>query len=488
VLEIAISRPSTLDPMRIGDPGSVLVARQLFEGLTRWDARRKRAVPAAARSWISSGRGRTFEFLLRRGMTFHDGTPVTARSFKLAFDRIARKKNASDIAYTLERVKGFVAVNERGTRDHLSGVEPVGRWRLRIMLTEPWREFPIVLTHPGLVPLPRRAIQKYGAFFSRPVGNGRYTMSRRWRGAGPIVLEAFEGAPRSPAVDRLRFVPFRDASVSWAPFVDGRIDVAEVPSDRLRAAAREYGTRGYKPLLAGLYLGLRTKSSSLARRELRVAISRAVDRRTIAQRIYGGTLAPPRGIVPRGVPGFGRDVCGRLCSYDHRATLPRLEGTRRARPLSIDIDRGRLQQHVARLIRRDLERIGLDVRIRTARLYQYLKRLGSGRVEMYRFGWIAEYPTPDAFLSALFEARSPDNHSGFASARVDALLRRARAEPLRRVRNRLYRRAEKLILRRVPVVPLGSFEMHWVAQPWVRHILFDAMGGFDAAGITIAAQ
>src|SRR5918992_2921707 len=84
VLNVAVPEPSTLDPMRLRDPGSVLVARQLYEGLTRWDPARERVRPAAAESWRVAGGGRTFRFKLREGMTFHDGSPVRSKDFKFA--------------------------------------------------------------------------------------------------------------------------------------------------------------------------------------------------------------------------------------------------------------------------------------------------------------------------------------------------------------------------------------------------------------------
>ncbi|HLL49710.1 MAG TPA: ABC transporter substrate-binding protein, partial [Thermomicrobiales bacterium] len=120
ILTVAIGEPATLDPMLVGDPGSVLVARQLFEGLTRWDPRRKRVAPAAAQSWKVGDGGRRFTFRLRPDMAFHDGAPVTAHDFRFALDRIASRRNASDIAYTLARVRGFTAVNQLGIRRHLS--------------------------------------------------------------------------------------------------------------------------------------------------------------------------------------------------------------------------------------------------------------------------------------------------------------------------------------------------------------------------------
>src|ERR671919_176353 len=89
VLDVAISEPATLDPMRIRDPGSVLVARQLYEGLTRWD-------------------------------------PVQ------------------------EEVRGFAAVNQQGTATHLAGLSAPDKRTLVVELSEPMRDFPSVLTHPSL--------------------------------------------------------------------------------------------------------------------------------------------------------------------------------------------------------------------------------------------------------------------------------------------------------------------------------------------------
>ena len=144
--------------MRLQDPGGVMVARQLFEGLTRWDPVEETVVAGAAESWESSDGGRTFTFRLREGMSFHDGTPVTSKDFAFAFDRIARKSSASDLAYTLEDVQGFVEVNQLASAKHLSGVRTPDPLTLVIGLSEPDYDFPVVLTHPSLVPVPAGAV------------------------------------------------------------------------------------------------------------------------------------------------------------------------------------------------------------------------------------------------------------------------------------------------------------------------------------------
>ncbi|MDQ3958103.1 MAG: ABC transporter substrate-binding protein [Actinomycetota bacterium] len=489
VLTVASKEPATLDPMRIQDPGSVLVARQLFEGLTRWDPAQEKVLPATAESWTAADGGRTYTFRLRPGETFHDGSPVTARDFTFAFDRVAKKSNASDLAYTLERVEGFDQVNGLGESDHLSGLQAIDDLTLRIRLTEPFRGFPAVLTHPGLVPLPAPAVRDYDAFLAAPVGNGPFRMAEPWAPGAPVILRAYDDALDPPELDGIRFVPSPDAAASWPLFVGEGLDVAEVPSGQFEAARRAFGDQGYRPFLAGYYFGLNLRSDQLDSITVRKAVSRAIDRREIATEVYKGNMELPRGIVPAGMPGFHENICLTLCRYSPeiaRGLVRRIPPARRR--ISIQFNREDPHGQVARLVKEDLESVGLRVSVEGYGFPEYLRLLREGKQSAYRLGWIAEYPEADVFLSSLFESDSPDNHSGFASDRVDALLERAHRTASDQVRVQHYIEAEKAILRRLPVVPIGSFVTHWVAQPRVEDIEFDVMGGFDAARISLGER
>jgi oligopeptide transport system substrate-binding protein len=487
VLTVAIRDPATLDPMRIQDPGSVLVARQLYEGLTRWDPTLEKVVPAAARAWRVGDGGRTFVFKLRRGMTFHNGSPVTAADFAFAFDRIALKGNASDLAYTLELVQGFTEVNQLGGAAHLSGIQTPNDLTLVIRLSEPFYELPTVLTHPGLVPVPRQAVTDLDSFLSAPIGNGPFQIAERWAVGQEVVLEAFPGFIDTPELDGIRFVPYPDAAASWLEFLDGGLHVAEVPAGQLEAAAEQFGEEGFTPLLAGYYYGVNVRAKNLGSLRLRRAIGRGIDRATIASTIYRGTMAEPRGIVPIGMPSFQENICLVACSYSPRAARRLARRIpRRQRAVTIEYNNDPPHRNVARLVARDVRAAGIRVRRRGFGFDRYLKRLRAGNQSVYRLGWIAEYPSPDAFLYALFHSSSPDNHSGFSSRKVDGLLDRARAAASDGRRSLLYRQAEKAILRSLPIVPIGSFTSHWVAQPEVESIVFDAMGGFDAGGVRLS--
>lgn len=486
ILDVAITEPQTLDPMRIQDPGSVLVARQLFESLTAWDPVGQAVIPAAAESWDVKQGGRRFRFNLRQGMTFHDGSPVRAKDFVYALNRIAQKKSASELAYTLERIQGFEAVNQLGNGNRMIGLQAPDDLTLVITLSEPFRDLPAVLTHPGLVPLKPRFVRRIDSFLSQPVGNGPFQIADPWVPEEPVLLRSFRGFYQPALIDGLRMTPFSDAAESWLRFVGGEFHAAEVPAGRIETAAENFGTLGFKPFLAGSYYGLNLRSKQLKSKKLRRAISIGIDRQSIATAIYKDTVQPPRGIVPTGMPGFEEDVCGNLCDFDpERSAKLVSELPRSRRTVTLDYTRGEPHRSVARAMKETLAEAGLEVKLKAYGFRRYLKRLRDGKQAMYRLGWIAEYPVADVFLSALFGSDSPDNHSGFRSKKVDRVLRRAHRAAGQEERLRLYRRAERLILEDIPIVPIGTFVTHWAVQNDVQGINFDVMGGFDAITVSL---
>ncbi|MDQ3940549.1 MAG: ABC transporter substrate-binding protein, partial [Actinomycetota bacterium] len=374
VLTVAIQEPSTLDPMRLQDPGGVLVARQLYEGLTRWDPVEERVVPGVAESWKVADGGRRFTFRLYEGMSFHDGSPVTSKDFKFAFERIALKRNASDIAYTLETVEGFIAANQLGDSQHLSGIKAPDDLTLVIELSRPYYDFPAVLTHPSLVPLPAAAVRDADTFLRTPVGNGPFHIAQAWSPGDTVYLRRYAGFIETPDLDGIRFVTFPDASASWLPFLDGDLDVAEVPAGEIESAGEEFGDQAFLPFLATYNFGLNVESAALDDPRVRRAINRAIDRETIAATIFRGSMEPARGIVPAGMPGFIENICVGVCDHapDAAARIVR-SLPKKQRRIVIEFSGSEPHPAVARVVRNDLREVGFDVRIRSFPFGKYLR-------------------------------------------------------------------------------------------------------------------
>jgi ABC-type transport system substrate-binding protein len=154
------TEPDNLDPaLANGQVGSWIILNatcaKLFTTVRDRDTGKLRVVPEVVRSTTPSNGGRTYTFELERTFRFHTGEPVTARSFAYAFNRNADPRMLSPVATRgfLEAIVGADAVLE-GKAKSISGVQELGRYRLRIRLKRPTGDFRARLTMPYFCPIP----------------------------------------------------------------------------------------------------------------------------------------------------------------------------------------------------------------------------------------------------------------------------------------------------------------------------------------------
>src|SRR5947209_7086149 len=120
--------------------------------LYNWSDRGTRLVPEVASRVAVSNRGRTYTFFLRQGFRFNDGSPVTAKSFSYAIDRVANHDLASPGAQFITDPNGTDIVGAQGVSEgdatHVSGVKVKGPYKLVIRLVRPDMTFLSKLTMP----------------------------------------------------------------------------------------------------------------------------------------------------------------------------------------------------------------------------------------------------------------------------------------------------------------------------------------------------
>ena len=110
------AEPETLDPALITGQPEGRVANALFEGLLTFDQSGK-PQPGMAESWTVSEDGRIYTFTLREGLTWSDGTSLTARDFVESWRRTLDPATASEYAYQLHYIKNARAFNEGKSAD-----------------------------------------------------------------------------------------------------------------------------------------------------------------------------------------------------------------------------------------------------------------------------------------------------------------------------------------------------------------------------------
>ena len=246
--------------------------------------------PSLAESWSASKDALTYEFVLRKGVKFHNGDPVTAE----------------DVKFSFERYKGSAAAVLKAKVREIQIVDP---GRVRFHLNEPWPDF---MTFYGTSAsgagwiVPKKYVEKVGddGFKRAPIGAGPYKFVSFNPGV-ELVMEAFDGYWRKkPSVQRLVFRSITDEATRAAALKRGDVDIAYLFAGPIAAELhRTPGLRLVAPLLSGVFwldfLDQWDPKSPWHDKRVRQAASLAIDRAAINQaellglgKIHGNWIPP----------------------------------------------------------------------------------------------------------------------------------------------------------------------------------------------------
>jgi peptide/nickel transport system substrate-binding protein/oligopeptide transport system substrate-binding protein len=490
VLQVGVVGLPSLDPADARDPKAVMVVDQLFDTLVR-NTGELQPVPGLARAYDANAEQTVFTFHLAPGAHFDDDTTITSADVKFSLERIARKGSTSPLAAQLEAVNGYAAYHTAGTAPGLAGVETPDAATVVVRLDKPFSSFPAVLGHPGFGIVPKAAVDRLGDSFKQtPVGSGPFRRVDSTT-AGRLSLRRAPGHVHEAHVDGIDFVDFKDVDAAYKAFEDRNIDVSPVPPARANDAAQHFGRQGMSPYIGLVFYGMNLKSPDLADARLREAINLAIDRKEIVDDVYQGGVVVATGLVADGVPRRDGDACGDRCRHDPdraRELLTEAFPTGNIPEVAIDHDDDPTQAAVAAVIKTELDTVGIPAVLRPHPFAGYGQFLVSGQQELFRLGWIADYPSPDGFLTPLFSSTSPDNLTGLGSPEIDQKLTAARAEADPEKRLALYLQAEQLVLDQYVVVPVAQLENRMVASSRVKGWDLDGLGTFDGAAVSVSSK
>ena len=246
--------------------------------------------PCLAESWSVSPDGLVYEFVLRRGVKFHNGDPVTA----------------DDVKFSFERYRG---VSARILKDKVRQVQVVDPQRVRFQLKEPWPDFLTFYATPATGAawiVPRRYVEKVGdeGFKKAPVGAGPYRFVAFTPGV-ELIVEANEQYWRKvPSVKRLVFKAVPDDVTRATMLKRGEIDIGYVFRGAVAEDIRRTASLTLKPVrFYGEQWLLFTEQwdakSPWADRRVRLAVNHAIDRQAINESLTLGFSRLNGSIIPR---------------------------------------------------------------------------------------------------------------------------------------------------------------------------------------------
>ena len=373
---------------------------------------------AAAEPRTTDG-GRTWEFRIGKGYRFSppSGEPVTAETFRYTIERALSPKLSNSYCrdLLLPDVAGLEPFSA-GKTQHISGL--TGRDdRLTIRLTAPSWTLPARLAMPCFTAVPiGTPIAPDGLEEPIPSAGPYYVDYNLGDFQLVVKKNPNYGGPRPQGVDGLVVTESLSAEQAGGLVEQGKADWVVDESEPPAAAfapggrySRLYGSgpaQRYfrRPANGTRYLLFNTTAGPLTDVRLRRAIAFALDRRKLAEIVDG---SPRALLLPPGIPGYGtRDALG------HGPALARarsLVGGRHPRLLLVANVAQQVSEPLARELRKELGRIGIDLRVRLDADPWGIAKSGHPRVDIFMDGWFADYPDAFSYVSTLLDPKRSGN-------------------------------------------------------------------------------
>jgi oligopeptide transport system substrate-binding protein len=466
------AEPDSLDPQKVSGTWENNIIGDMFIGLMTEDARGQPTYGSAI-SYTVSQDGLVYTFKLRPGMTWSDGVAVTADDFVFSFRRILDPKTAAKYASIIYPIKNAQAVNSGKLPPSEVGVRAIDPKTLQITLEEPTPYFIELLTHNTTFPVPRHVVEKYGDQWIKPgniVVNGPYVL-KEWIPNAVIKLvknpKFYDAA--NVQIDEVDFLPISDGFVTLNRFRAGEIDVANDFPTREYAKLKSGGYPDIKPdeahvapYTATTYVQFNTTRHPFDDPRVRRALSLAIDRKAIADRVLATGQVPAYSLIPPGMAHYdnGPELDFKNWPMDKRLAEARAllgqAGFGPDNPLKFEFryrdnpDNKRVAIELAN----DWSQVGAIAQLLSSETKVHYNALRTQDFDVADAGWVADYNDPQNFLFLMESTSGQMNYGKYSNPKYDALMQQAAHTIDLDAREKILKSAEEIVLQDEPIAPV----------------------------------
>jgi peptide/nickel transport system substrate-binding protein len=462
---------TSMDPHFLNLQPNVNVSWHVFDALTHVNED-ARLIPGLAESWRAVD-PLTWEFRLRRGVRFHDGTDLTAE----------------DVVFSIERTFQVPNGQFRPFTQRIVGKRIVDAHTLRLTTATPYAIVPYDLNSVFIVSKKTAAGARPEDFDSGKamVGSGPFRFVRFSRG-DRVELARNDGywAGRH-AWDRVTFRIIPSDPARLAGLLSGDLDAIEqVPTadlPRIRRDSRLSTAQKVSWRTIFFYLDQRERAPGLADKSgrplernpfrdarVRQALSKAIDRRAIAERLMDGAALPASNLVSPPVFGHAPDLKPEAYDPEEAKRLLAEAGYPDGFAMVLASPNNRYvnDEQIAQSVAQMLARVGVRARVEAMPISTYLTKGRNLEFGFAMLGW-GSFSGDLALRSlvASVDARKgfgAFNWSGYSNPRVDELIERAFASVDEKRREALARDAMRLAMRDHAVIPLHHQITTWATK------------------------
>lgn len=508
-----------LYPLNVIDAIAARITTQIYEGLMKFNLADLTTKMSLAESYAIDTTGRIYTFKIKKGVIFHDdecfsggkGRELKANDFKYCFDRLCTKdvNNNSFPQAFKDRVLGANEHYESPVAGGVKGIRVVDEYTIEITLIKPYSPFLQILALPSTVVYPKEAIDKYGpsGLRAKAVGTGPFILKSVDDDVSVVMARnsSYHGADefgnKLPFLDAIQLHFISDKKTELFEFKKGNlemiyrlpteyiIDILTTENTNLKGEYVKYELqRG--PEMSVQYYDFLNTAGVFKNKKVRQAFNYAIDRQKIIDFVLNGAaeevgigITPPtfKGYDIHLLPGFRLDVdkAKQLLAeagYPNGRSFPKLK---------LDINSGGgLHVNVGEEIVKQLkDHLNIDIELNILSFAQKIDKSQKGQSDIWRAGWIADFPSPENFLWLMYGKDVPDeigvvsypNTSRFKNAEFDKLYEMALNSKTLEESYKHFMDAEKIMLDESPILPLYYDESYRILQSYVKNFPNNAM-------------
>ncbi|MDD9662689.1 ABC transporter substrate-binding protein [Klebsiella pasteurii] len=483
------SEPSSLDPHKVESDVENNIISDLFEGLVSVSPTGE-IEPRLAEKWENKD-NTVWTFHLRPGVTWSDGTAITAQDIVWSWQRLVSPLTASPYASypgNMHIVNGAEIAQGKKAPDTL-GVKALDDATFVVTLTQPNAAFLAMLAHPSLVPLDKVLISRYGDKWTKPehmVTSGPYKLSQ-WVVNERIVAE------RNPrywdnahtVINKVTYLPISSETADVNRYKAGEIDIVyTVPINQFAQLKKTMGDQlDVSPQLATYYYEFNTTRPPFNDSRVRRALNMALDKDIIAEKVLGQGQRPAWLISQP-------DIGGVELHNPEYANWPRDKRIAEAKKLLSEAGYNESHPLVFNLLYNTSEshqriaiaassmwkkNLGVEAKLQNQEWKTMLDTMHTHNFDAVRYAWIADYDDAATFLNN-FRTGDSENTSQYSNPAYDEALRNAAKASDTMARGKFYQQAEDLLGQDVPAIPVYHYVRTHLVKPWVGGFTPDKLG------------
>ena len=417
---------SPLVPADTNEMGGGKVIRYLFEGLVSYDVNGKQHLEVA-KSITPNDDASQFTIVINDGWKFTNGEAVTASSFADAWSYAANVKHAMKQASRMSIIKGYDELQDPNVSDDakLSGLEVKDDHTLVVTLNHSDSVFPVQLAHQSFFPLPSVAYKDIKAFGKNPIGNGPYKL-KSWDVSKSITVVKNPDYKGSRTVKNggIEFRVYTDEDSAYADVLAGNLDVLDaVPPSAVKTFRTAKNVTAYSQAgstYQGFVIPERLDHFGFDEEGQlrRQAISMAINRKQIVDKVFSNTKTVATDFTSPLVPEYSKDLKGAAnLEYNPEEAKKLWAQANKVSPWSGDFKiaynaDGSHKAWVDAVANQIKNTLGINAEGDSYPTFSDIRDRVTDRTiaTAFRSGWMLDYPSAEDYLTPLYSSASADGH------------------------------------------------------------------------------